>query len=69
MYLNRHVFAMILCQSFPLHGPRHATMYLRAYVDSKDPDQTVRMRSLKSDQSLTESLDAIECMNGEQMPL
>ena len=44
--------------------------YLWAYVDSEVPDQPAHWR--KSDQDLhcllSESLDATECMNGEQRP-
>ena len=48
---------------FGSNGLHHAKTCLRAYVDSKGPDQPVHQGL---DCSLTEPLDTKECMNGEQ---
>ena len=53
-----------------LNGPRHAKTFLRADTDSEGQDQPAG--SAQSDQCLrcplTESLDTIKCINGEQIP-
>ena len=45
-------------------------MCLPVYADSKDPDQTVWMhRLIRTFAVCKESLDTIECCNGEQRPV
>ena len=49
-------------------------MCLRTYADREGPDQHLHsLASMQSDQGLhclqTDSLDTIECFNGEQLPV
>ena len=79
-YLNAHckyvTLTYILTSESDIHliyGPLHAKMCLRAYVDSKGPDQPVHsLIRTQSDQDLycpqTESLDNIDCISGDQRP-